>query len=162
MGITIKLEESCNSSLQHGASVIFTSSHHYHSCFFLAFSMSVLKSATTTPLWRVLLAKIGIYAGNMLSSIFSKWWSDLVFWENTLWWLCSAYFATDSLVGMITSSSLLINALINEDCCKVPACKPKHFILMHLNSLPFFCLSMWHTFSCKESIWNIEKQLSDV
>ena len=138
MGITIPLEETCT-CLQRGASVIFISRHHHrHSrSYFLAFNISILKSysATNIPLWRVLLANIGIYTANKLSSIFSMWWSNLFPLNDTLWWLYSACFAMDYFyyaqlhqqANANIRSSLLVNALINEDCYHVSADKPRHF-----------------------------------
>lgn len=104
--------------------------------FFLIFSISILRShsASNTRLWRVLLDKIGIYISNKLSSIFSKWWSNLVCLNDTLWWLYSAYFAMDSSyyawlqwqANANTFPSLLITVLINEDCCHAPSHKLRH------------------------------------
>lgn len=130
------------------------------------FSISILRSysATNTPLWRVLLAKIGIYIGNKLSSIFSKWWSNLVCLNDTLWGLHSASFAKDSSyyawlhqqANANTFPSLWMSVLINEIAATFLLKNLGIFIVMHLNSLSYLSpLNVAHLLLVKKSfvIW---------
>lgn len=121
----VDFERNMYFSVQCDASVIFISKPDHHSCSsFPGFSHSILSpySATNTPLWSSLLAKIGIYTGDKLRSLFSEQRSNLVSLNDTLWWLYSAFFHMDYFYYAQlhwqeipnTVSRFLINVLTNE------------------------------------------------